>query len=417
MGQSTPTQFDSVDSPRRIWLLTAFLFSLVWIVFWPVGNNEFVNYDTPGYLTENPLVSRGFTWEGVKIAFTEGQSHLWHPLTTLSHMLDCELFGLEPRGHHLVNVGIHALTSALLIPLLHGLTRRLWPAAFAAAFFALHPLRVESVAWAAERKDTLSALFWVLTIAAYARHVRLPSQKTYGALLAVFGLAMLTKPTIVTLPAALLLLDYWPLNRVRSAANKGAGFIAATNEFLRRNSGLLREKAPLALGALFVCGMTLRAQQSVAIVSTEEISVFLRLSNAVVSYVRYLDMTFWPKGLAVFYPFPQNGWGGGVVVLAAGLLAAITTLAIRFRAACPYLAVGWLWYLGTLAPNIGLVQAGIQSMADRFVYAPSLGLSLMIAWGAADLAASRRWKPMWMAVCAGMALFALAMTTRAQLGH
>lgn len=417
MSQATPIEADSEGAVRRMRLLTALLFALVWIVYWPVGDNEFVNYDTPGYLTGNRLVNQGITWEGVKIAFTEGQSHLWHPLTTFSHMLDCELFGLEPRGHHLMNVGIHALTSALLIPLLFGLTRRMWPAVFAAAFFALHPLRVESVAWAAERKDTLAALFWILTIAAYARYVRLPSKKSYGALLAVFGLAMLTKPTIVTLPAALLLLDYWPLNRIRPGGGKGLSLIAATGALLRRNAGLFREKAPLVLGALFVCVMTIRAQRGVAIVSTEEISMALRLSNAVVSYVRYLDLTFWPDDLAVFYPFPENGWGGGVVALAAGLLAVVTGLAIRFRATCPYLAVGWLWFLGTLVPNIGLVQAGVQSMADRFVYIPSLGLAIMLAWGGADLAANRRWHPKWTAACGAAALVAMAMATQAQLSH
>lgn len=413
MSESAQTQADIVKHSRRAQALAALLFALVWIVFWPVGENEFVNYDTPGYLTENPLVNQGFTAEGIKAAFTTGQSHLWHPLTTLSQMLDCELFGLEPRGHHLMNVGIHALTSALLILLLFGLTKRLWPCVFVAAFFALHPLRVESVAWAAERKDTLCALFWVLAIAVYARHARAPSRRRYAALLAVFALGIMTKPTFVTLPCALLLLDFWPLNRIRFGEEKGGGW----RSFFRHNAGLLKEKAPLFLGAIFLCVMTIHTQQPAAIVSLEEIGLSSRFANAPVAYVGYLSLLIWPDNLAVFYPLPESGWGFGMVAIAAGMLIVLTGLAIRFRDACPYVLVGWFWFLGVLVPNIGLVQAGIQSMADRFSYLPSLGIAILIAWGAADLATRLRWNPRLLVGAALVWLTALSFATRSQIAH
>ena len=413
MNLSTPTNANLTDSVRRSRVLAALLFALVWIVFWPVGGNDFVNYDTPGYLTENTLVNQGFSAEGVKAAFTTGQSHLWHPLTTLSHMLDCELFGLEPRGHHLMNVGIHALTSALLIPLLFGLTGRLWPCVFAAAFFALHPLRVESVAWAAERKDTLCALFWFLTTAVYARHVRAPSRRSHALLLLVFALGVMTKPVFVTLPCALLLLDFWPLNRIKPGGDSGGDW----RRFCRRNAGLLKEKAPLFLGSIFLCVMTIRAQQSAAIASLEEIDLSSRFANAPVAYIGYLSMLVWPDNLAVFYPLPLNGWGWGTVAVAAVFLISITALAIRFRGAFPYAFFGWFWFLGVLVPNIGLIQAGIQSMADRFAYLPSLGIAVLIAWGAADLAARRRWNPGLLLGIALVWLGALSLATRMQIAH
>ena len=410
-AESVQSKDRATLADRRPPRLALALFALTFVVFLPVGENGFINFDTPEVLTENPLVNQGFTVEGVKRAFTEGQWNLWLPLTSLSHMLDCELFGLDPRGHHLMNAGIHALSAAALFLVLHGMTGCFWPAAFAAALFAIHPLRVESVAWAAERKDTLGALFWILTMGAYGRYVRGASRGSYATLLAVFALGLMAKPTIVTLPFALLLLDVWPLNRVKW---KSGHDVAAR---LKANLFLLREKAPLFGGVAALSVVTMLAQQATAVVSMEEISLGARMANAAVSFVRYLGKTVWPEGLGVFYPLPENGWGGAATIGAFGVLALLSWLAFRNRKAAPWLPMMWLWFLGTSIPNIGLVQSGVQAMADRFSYIPSIGLSIATAWGGAALLRRLGWERARIGLVAGVALLILAVLTRKQIAH
>ncbi len=429
-------------SPRAPALVALALFVVTLVVYLPVGGNEFVNFDTPHVLTENPDVYGGFTKEGVSKAFTEGQFNLWLPLTTLSHMLDVEMFGLNPRGHHLMNAAVHAGAAAALLLTLFSLTRRLWPSALAAAFFAVHPLRVESVAWAAERKDTLGALFWILTMWAYAGYVRaregqpasfagLPpspgcvatsrraegrtvpwmgTRRAYALLLVVFALALMTKPTVVTLPFALLLLDAWPLNRVLRGENGVSGW-------LRANRGLLQEKLPLVVGVVALSWLTIRAQSPAAVVSLEEIPLGSRLSNALVSYVCYLTQTVWPADLCVFYPLPVDGWGAGVTVVALAAILTVTLVTVKWRTAAPWFLVGWLWFLGTLVPNIGLIQSGVQARADRFTYVPSIGLALVVAWGAERFGRRWRWSAFHQGVAVVVVLAGLCGATRAQIGY
>jgi len=341
---------------------------------------SFVSLDDPDYVTSNPDVQHGLTWHFVKWAFTTRHSANWHPLTWFSHMLDCQLYGLRPAGHHLTSLLLHLANSVLLFLLLNRMTGALWRSAWVAAIFALHPLRVESVVWVAERKDVLSTFFWMLTVGAYVRYAeefKAQSSKFkvfYGLSLLFFALGLMSKPMLVTLPFVLLLLDYWPLSRL---------------EFGPRFSWrLLAEKIPFLLLAACSSGITFYLQYSSGVVATlSTVSLGQRLANVPVAYVRYLAKIFWPSGLAVFYGFEH--WNFYQVAGAVFLLGWITVWVVRQRRARPYLAVGWFWFLGMLVPTIGLVQVGHQSMADRYSYLPSVGISLMAAWGLCDWASRR----------------------------
>jgi tetratricopeptide (TPR) repeat protein len=328
---------------------------------------DFIRYDDPVYVSENFHVISGVTWEGLKWAFTSVVDANWIPLTILSHMFDCQLFGLDSGWHHLVNVFLHALAALLLFAALRRTTRAPWPSAFVAFVFALHPLHVESAAWISERKDVLSAFFWFLALYLYIRYAERPDLRRYLLMTAAFCLGLMAKPMLVTFPFTLLLLDVWPLRRAK---------------FPRT----LLEKIPLFALALASSIITFFVQRSGGAMRTFPLAV--RLENALISYAVYLGQTFWPAGLAVFYPYPQSpaAWQA---VIAAVALAAITVLALRNWSARPYLAIGWLWYLGTLVPVIGLVQVGSQSRADRYTYIPMIGISIMLAWGAADVV--RKW--------------------------
>jgi tetratricopeptide (TPR) repeat protein len=338
----------------------------------PVLRNDFLNYDDPEYVTDNAIVKKGLTLDGVRWAFIDsvGYASNWHPLTWLSHMLDCQLFDLRAATHHLTSVVIHAISVVLLFLTLRRMTGADWQSAFVAGVFALHPSHVQSVAWAAERKDVLATAFWMLTMWCYARYAERPTAARYALVAAALVLGLLSKPMLVTLPFALLLLDYWPLRRVPP---------------FRR---AILEKVPLLAMCAGAMALTYLAQSRAgAVLSDTALPLSDRVSNAIVSYVRYLGKFFWPERLAVFYPYEQ--WSLPTVGASAALLLAITLAAIAIRRRAPYFVVGWLWFLGTLVPVIGLVQIGRQSMADRYMHVPMIGLAMIIAWGARDLVRER----------------------------
>ena len=340
-------------------------------VYSQVRNYDFVNYDDPEYVGENPHVRAGLTADSLAWALTSFDAANWFPLTWITHMADCQFFGMESGWHHLTNVWLHALNALLLFAVLKRMTGARWPSALVAFLFALHPLHVESVAWVAERKDVLSAFFWFLTLWCYARYVERPGVGRYLTVLLTFSLGLMAKPMIVTLPFVLLLLDVWPLRRASWAKPR------------------LLEKLPLLALAAGASVLTFLAQRSSgAVAPLVGMPLALRLENALVSYLVYIGDMLWPAGLAVLYPLPRRlpFWE----VAAAGLaLAGISLVVARQWRARPYLTVGWCWYLGTLVPVIGLVQVGTQSHADRYTYVPMIGLTIMLAWGAAELVRRR----------------------------
>ena len=372
--------------PRR-WI-AGVLVLLTLAVYAPVRNHEFINYDDSAYVTANPMVQRGLTGEGFIWAFTTYHICNWHPLTWLSHMLDCTLFGINPAGPHLVNVMLHVINAVLVFLLFHRLTGALWRSALVAALFAWHPLHVESVAWVSERKDLLSTLLGLLALLAYHRHATGAGKRWYWLSLTAFGLSLLAKPMFVTLPCVMLLLDYWPLGRLFPAAAEvpANGAPSAPDRGGRSPlgwRGLLVEKIPFLLGSLALSVVTLLAQKAGgAVVAVEFFSVPNRIANAVFGYAGYLAKTFWPTNLIC--PYFERHWTTGSFALALGGLLAVTGLVVALRGR-KYLTVGWCWYLGTLVPVIGLVQVGNQPMADRYTYFPLLGIFVMVLWGGGEL--------------------------------
>jgi tetratricopeptide (TPR) repeat protein len=345
----------------------------VWVVFGQTAGFGFVDYDDFDYVFDNPTVTQGLTAEGFVWAFTGSHSANWHPLTWLSHMLDCELYGLNAGGHHVTNVLLHTATVLALFLVLRQLTGALWRSAFVAAVFAIHPLRVESVVWVAERKDVLSGLFFILTIWAYVRYARRAwSPVRYGLVLLLFVSGLMSKPMLVTLPLVLLLLDYWPLRRMES----------------RKFWGLVGEKLPLLALSVAGCVVTIVAQRG-AIQAAEPHSLFLRVDNALAACMIYLGQMVWPSGLAVLYLFPQNGPPIWEIALAALLLAGISVVAWRTRRTQPWLLMGWLWYLVMLLPVLGIIQVGAQAHADRYTYLPQIGIYVAVTWLVAERAMSR----------------------------
>ncbi|MEY2546093.1 MAG: protein O-mannosyl-transferase [Verrucomicrobiota bacterium] len=352
--------------------LSILLVALVWIVFGQTLAHDFVNYDDRVYVTQVPQVNGGLTMAGIAWAFAHAHAGNWHPLTTISHMLDCQLFGLRPRAHHAVNVALHTCAVLLLFAFLRTTTGRIWSSAFVAGVFAIHPLRVESVAWIAERKDVLSAFFFMLTLIAYAQYARRPSLRRYMTMSILAACGLMSKPMLVTLPLVLLLIDYWPLARSTS-------------------SRLLIEKIPLFAMSL-VLGIVTYVIQEHSPGALAQLPVPWRIENAVVSYVLYIGQLFWPSDLIVFYPHPENHLAMWQVASAAALLIAITIAAFRSRLTKPYLFVGWLWYVAMLLPVIGIIEVGLQGHADRYTYLPQIGLVIALTWLIVDLATSLRWR-------------------------
>ncbi len=350
------------------------LVAVTWAVFSQTLAHDFVNFDDHVYVYENPLVMSGLSTEGIIDAFTHTHARNWHPLTTLSHMFDCQLYGLKAGNHHITNVILHTIAALLLFLVLKQMTRALWQSAFVAALFAIHPLHVESVAWIAERKDVLSAVFFMLTLTAYARYGRAPSPPRYLLVTLLFAFGLMSKPMLVTLPFVLLLLDYWPLGRI-------GGQKSEVGSRVRR---LLTEKIPLFALSALSCIATLFAQRQDPS-AIDQLPFLWRLNNTFVSYVTYIWQMLWPARLAVFYPHPNNRLPLVEVILAIALLVVITLIVIYLRRTKPYLVTGWFWYLGMLVPVIGLVQVGEQAHADRYTYLPQIGLYIMITWAVGDL--------------------------------
>jgi tetratricopeptide (TPR) repeat protein len=375
---------------------------LTWAVFGQTIRYDFVNYDDPRYVYQNTRITSGISFANIAWAFTHIHSENWHPLTTITHMLDCQLYGLKAGRHHLTNVLLHCLAVVLLFLALWGMTGALWRSAFVAAVFAVHPLHVESVAWIAERKDVLSAVFFMLTLLAYFHYTRAPSIGRYLTVAVVVALGLMSKPMLVTVPFLLLLLDYWPLERISGQKS----------QIGRRLLPLIVEKIPLIALSAVSSIVTFLAQRG-AIGWTEQLPVSTRITNAFVAYVVYIQQMFWPAKLAVFYPHPENRLPVWETTLALIVLVGITAAAFVLRKNAPYFITGWLWYLGMLVPVIGLVQVGWQGHADRYTYLPQIGLYVVVAWGLADL--TRSWRFQRIALAAAAAVVLATFTWRAWL--
>jgi len=409
-------------SPGQRTLLLCLLLTVVVLVSYnPVTRNGFLNYDDNGYITKNAHVRAGLTWATVKWAFTTYQQANWHPLTWLSHALDCQLFGLHPAGPHYVNVLLHAANAVLLFLLLQSATGFRWRSLMVAALFALHPINVESVAWAAERKNVLSMMFFLLALYAYIGYARQPrlSQsglRRYAAVVCCFALALLSKPQVITFPFLLWLWDYWPL--CRWGAPAAAGAAAGGGNAPRLSSGwLVLEKAPLLLLSAASAVVTMKAQMAGNAVQTlSRFSPFLRVETATIAYARYLGKALWPSKLVAMYPHPAKLYPAWQVGAAVVLLLLVTVWVLRARDQ-RYLAVGWFWFLGSLVPMIGLVQVGVQAMADRYAYIPFIGLFLMITWLVADWAKGRQISSRWLVIPAVSCLVVLGTLTYQQVGY
>ena len=388
-----------------MWVSAALIASIT-AVYWPVHRFGFVRFDDPLYLTDNPYVVNGLTPSSIAWAFTSGHAANWHPVTWLSHLLDVQLFGLHAPGHHVVNLLLHAATSVLLLVVLFRMTGAFWRSAAVAALFGLHPLHVESVAWVAERKDVLSAFFWMMTLWAYVSYVRRPRGIQYAWLVVFFALALMSKPMVVTLPFALLLLDVWPMRRLVLASG-----------WWTRARPLLVEKLPLfAMSAASSAITFLVQRQGGTVASSVELPLADRVGNAIISYIAYLEKTAWPAHLAAYYPYPRVLSAVSVAVCALGLIG-LSVGAILAARRYPYVLIGWLWYLGTLVPAIGVVQVGTQAMADRYTYIPLIGIFMILAWGIAD--ALVRWPRLTTptTVVAATAIILCAAATRMQVTY
>ena len=398
-------------------MFSLLLFAAVLASYSSIIHNQFLDYDDNEYITNNAHVKAGLTWANVQWAFSTSEEANWHPLTWLSHELDSELFGLNPVGHHVVNVLLHAVNAVLLFLLLQSATGFRWRSLMVAALFALHPINVESVAWAAERKNVLSMLFFLLALYAYGRYARRPGLGRYIAVAGFFVLSLLAKPQAITFPFLLLLWDYWPLDRIGARDMPTQAGNAPRLPIAR----LLLEKLPLLFLSAASAVITMEAQKAGgAVKDLARFSLPLRLETTVISYARYLGKTFWPTKLVLPYPHPLKLYPAWQVYAAVVLLLLITAIVLCARDK-RYLAVGWFWFLGSLVPMIGLVQVGEQAMADRYAYIPFLGLFLMIVWLIADWAAdwnkSRQVPARWLAIPAVCCLLALASLTYRQVGY
>ncbi len=360
---------------------------LTFLLYLPVIRNGFVDYDDQGYITDNIHVTAGLSWPGIVWAFKSNEQANWHPLTWISHMADCQMFGTNPAGHHFTNILFHTANTLLVFFLLKQMTRELWASTLVAAFFGWHPLHVESVAWASERKDVLSAFFWLLTMMVYVKYVKKPGAFTYLAALVLFACALLSKPMAVTLPFALLLVDFWPLNRFESAGQTATPNPPGQKTAVPWQTGifLILEKLPFFALSFADCYVTyLLDNPGGAVMSASTLPFSYRFANALWSYLRYVSSTLCPTGLCIIYPYKAY-LPVGLVTVSILLLVIWSGLFLFWRKKFPYLLVGWFWFLGTLVPVIGLIQVGAQAMADRYMYIPSIGLFIIIVWGVKDL--------------------------------
>ena len=401
--------------PVAVVVAAVLLVAATLAVYWPVFGHKFLNeWDDPNHVTENPHVLAGLTAKSIAWAFSTTYFANWHPLTWMSHMMDVQIYGLNPAGHHATSLIFHILNALLLLWVLSRMTGSLWKSAFVAALFAVHPLHVESVAWISERKDVLSTFFWLLTMLAYVWYVERPRMGRYALVALAFAMGLMSKTMLVTLPVALLLLDYWPLKRL--GASRGHSW--------RLPWRMIWEKAPLFLMAAAASAITISVNRAGEALGAGHLSLGMRIETALIAYVGYLGKMVWPHNLANFYLHPYSAFPIWQVLGAVLLLLAISALAIVSAKRHGYLAVGWLWYLGTLLPVIGLVQVGVPVlMADRFTYVPLIGIFVMVAWGIPDLVSSlrrpdlsgpRRIVSGVMAAAATIVLLALAISARNQ---
>lgn len=394
------------------------LISVTLGIYYQTSDHEFINYDDPSYIINNPYVNSGLTINNITWAFTSIHASNWHPVTWLSHMLDIELFGLESKGHHIVNLIFHLTNTLLLYFLLFGTTKSHWKSSFVAALFALHPLHVESVAWIAERKDVLSAFFFFITLNLYRLYANRPSNSRYILALIAFSIGLMSKPMLVTLPFILILMDYWPLQRLSCSINNE--YVSPITEIKNRNEHFIKimvEKIPFFCLSFISCIITYYAQsRGGAIAKIKLVPISFRFLNSLIAYANYIFKMILPLNLSVIYPLPDT-----ITILhglATGfLLFAISTISIRMGRRHPYLIVGWLWYIGMLVPVIGLVQVGRQSMADRYTYLPLTGLFIIVAWGVPSIIPKVRYRNMLLFIISVLLLVMYSLFTWFQIGY
>jgi len=391
-------------------------------VYWQVLDYPFIKFDEEQYVTKNPHVLSGISLEGMVWAFKTIDAGFWQPLTWLSHMLDCQIYSLIAGGHHLTNLLLHIANTLLLFLFFHRITGAFWKSGFVAALFAVHPLHVESVVWVAGRKDLLSTFFWLLTMGTYVVYAERPGIHWYLLVLLIFFLGLMAKPMVVTLPFVLLLMDIWPLKRYRSGYSIGNGSNAHTDTGMLKNSPgkdasatrMVLEKIPMIVSAVPVGLITIVAERHAgALLTIEAFPLDMRIANGLISYVRYMGKMIWPDPLAIFYPHP-GFWPIWQVTASGLLLVLLSYIVLRCSKRCPYLAVGWLWYMGTLVPVIGFFQIGSHSIADRYTYVPLIGLFIIIAWGIPDLLKKWRYQRSFLFISAAILVFLLMIITSKQ---
>src|SRR5437867_3132934 len=411
-----PSELQRGVRGRSITIVTyLFLAAISLAVFGQTIRYDFVNFDDGLYVYNAPAIQTGLTVKRISLAFTSPHARNWHPLATISHMLDCQLYGLKAGGHHATNVILHTIAVLLLFRVLREMTGAVWKSTIVAALFAVHPLHVESVAWVSERKDVLSAVFFLLMLNAYVRYARAPSMTRYLLVAVLFTAGLMSKPMLVTAPVILLLLDYWPLRRFERHSST-TGKVLNSGKQLRTRQQLFLEKIPLLLLSAGSCFVTFALQKR-ATGAIPPLPFLWRVQNALVSYVIYLWETLWPTHLAVFYPHPNNTLSIWTVILAVALLFAITVSAIVFRNKRPYVFTGWFWYLAMLFPVFGLVQVGEQGHADRYTYLPHIGLFLLAVWLSCDVIASHKFRSLFATASAVVIILALARTAFIQTSY
>ena len=421
MGRKPPQKEQTTNNSwisrhKSLWICLI-LSAVTVAVFWQVPICEFVAFDDDSYVLEEKHVTAGLTWQSIVWAFTSHHSYMWHPLTSLSHIIDYQLFKDNPFGHHFVNLLLHTANVVILFLILRVMTGSVWQSAFVAALFAVHPLQIESVAWVSERKNLMSGFFWLLAIGAYIRYARRPVFRRYLLVGLVFCLALMSKPIVVTLPFVLLLLDYWPLRRIAWFNDTELGTFQA--RFPRASlKRLILEKIPFFVLVTVLSVITFNVQKSGQSVKTlQAFPLKIRIFNAILSYVKYIEKMFYPTKLALFYPYSGKELTIVKVAIAAVLLLVISIIVLRMAKRRKYLPVGWFWFLGVLVPVIGLVQTGGQAMADRYVYLPFIGLFIIIAWGAADLMSKLPNKKIVLVSLSILVLLVLSIKTTLQLRH
>ena len=412
---AVPQSADTPASRQKQRVILSLLLVVVTLAFYnPVAHNGFVFFDDSPYIVKNAHIHGGLTWDAITWSFSTFEQGNWHPLTWMSHALDVQLFGLNPAGHHYVSLLLHASNAVLIFLILEAATGLMWPSLMVASLFALHPLNVESVAWAAERKNVLSMFFCLLALRFYTKYAPAGRTSSYVFTVLCFALGLMAKPQIIPLPFALLLWDYWPLKRLfPGPPSLNPNKDAAGRSF----SSLILEKTPLFILAAISAVVTVIAQHSAnAVHNLADYSILVRIENCIVAYARYLANTFWPARLAPLYPHAGNSLASWQIAVSAAALLVVTALTIHWRER-RYLAMGWLWFLGTLVPVIGLVQVGEQAMADRYMYLPELGIFIAVVWLLWDLAGEANISRTWLAVPAVAVLLALGVGTYRQLSH